>query len=88
MMTLALGWFSASLTGRRERMEMRDIEGDWRASERMAAPAVPVAPVRTMWDILFAGGSVRVVGNGKRCVGIRARWKMRKSEKMRGNMRC
>lgn len=51
MMTLALGWFSASLTGRRERMEMRDIEGDWRASERMAAPAVPVAPVRIMWDI-------------------------------------
>ena len=51
MITFALGSFSASLTGRRERTEMRDIEGELSAYERTAAPAVPVAPVRMMCAI-------------------------------------
>lgn len=49
--TWAFGWFSASLTGRRERMEIRPMEGFERAYERIPAPAVPVAPVRIMWAI-------------------------------------
>ena len=47
-MTWALGEDSASLTGLRERMEMREMEGEVRAWERIPAPAVPVAPVRIM----------------------------------------
>lgn len=53
MMTLALGFASAKVTGRRDKMLTFAIAGDARHSARMAEPARPVAPV-TMMCAMYA----------------------------------
>lgn len=52
MTTFAFAWPSAAATGRRDKIETREMEGEERRWARTAEPTRPVAPVRITWTMV------------------------------------